>query len=152
MLMKFHGNVRGEVRVSFLAPLVSKPHIFWVHANGGIINGGVACICAKWCAFMHFCAVLRFFVRFCAFFFCQNGQQKSANLHIIVQKCAKTAFMQYPLWLYPLLRVTEFSCAVPSNLSGIVRANVRLSIAIPMLFLLSLIKVGIGIDIELQKS
>ena len=28
MVMKFHGNVRGEVRVNFLALFVSKPHIF----------------------------------------------------------------------------------------------------------------------------
>ena len=28
MVMKFHGNVRGEVRVNFLALLASKPHIF----------------------------------------------------------------------------------------------------------------------------
>ena len=26
--MKFHGNVRGEVRVNFLALFVSKPHTF----------------------------------------------------------------------------------------------------------------------------
>ena len=26
--MKFHGNVRGEVRVNFLALFASKPHIF----------------------------------------------------------------------------------------------------------------------------
>ena len=28
MVMKFHGNVRGEVRVSSLALFVLKPHIF----------------------------------------------------------------------------------------------------------------------------
>ena len=28
MVMKFHGNVRGKVRVIFLALFVSKPHIF----------------------------------------------------------------------------------------------------------------------------
>ena len=28
MVMKFHGNVRGEVRVNFLALFASKPHIF----------------------------------------------------------------------------------------------------------------------------
>ena len=42
-------------------------------------------------------AFLRIFVRFCAFFSCQNGLQKSAILRIIVQICAKSAFMQYPL-------------------------------------------------------
>ena len=28
MAMKFHGNVRGEVQVNFLALFASKPHIF----------------------------------------------------------------------------------------------------------------------------
>ena len=28
MVMKFHGNVRGEVRVNFLALFASKPHNF----------------------------------------------------------------------------------------------------------------------------
>ena len=28
MVMKFHGNVRGEVRVNLLALFASKPHIF----------------------------------------------------------------------------------------------------------------------------
>ena len=28
MAMKFHGNVRGEIRVNFLAVFPSKPHIF----------------------------------------------------------------------------------------------------------------------------
>ena len=37
----------------------------WVHANGGIINGGVACVCAEWRVFAHFCAFLHFFVHFC---------------------------------------------------------------------------------------
>ena len=68
-----------------------------VHANGGIVNGGVACVGAEWRVFAHFCAFLCFFVRFCAFFSCQNGLQKSANLRRILQKCAKSAFMQYPL-------------------------------------------------------
>ena len=37
---------------------------FGVHANGGIINGGVACVCAKWRVPVHFCAFWRIFVRF----------------------------------------------------------------------------------------
>ena len=27
----------------------------WVHANRGIINGGVACVSAKWRVFVRFC-------------------------------------------------------------------------------------------------
>ena len=42
-------------------------HFVWVHAKGGIINGCVACVCAFLRVFGHFCAILRFSVRFCAF-------------------------------------------------------------------------------------
>ena len=41
--------------------------IFWVHANGGIINGGTACVGAKWRVFVHFasfCVFLCVSVRF----------------------------------------------------------------------------------------
>ena len=70
----------------------------WVHANGGIINGGVACVCAKWrflCISARFCV---FFFAFLCVFAYQNGLQKK---HKFVQNsakmCAKSAFMQYPL-------------------------------------------------------
>ena len=69
----------------------------WVHGNGGIIDGGVACVCAKRRAVAHFSAFLRFFVRFCAFFPTIMVCKKSANLRRILQKCAKSAFVQYPL-------------------------------------------------------
>ena len=85
----------------FESPHLDFPEIIWVHANGGIINGGVACVCAKWCVFVYFCAFLRFFVRFCAFFSYQNGLQKSANWRIIVQKYAKGVFMQDPFSYTP---------------------------------------------------
>ena len=81
------------IPVGFLSRVTGN----WVHANGGIINGGVACICAKWRVFVHFCAFLRFFVRFCAFFPTKMGCKKASNLRRILQKCAKSAFMQYPL-------------------------------------------------------
>ena len=51
----------------------------WVHANGGKINGGVACVCAKWRVFVHFRAFLRFFVRFCAFFPAKMACRKARN-------------------------------------------------------------------------
>ena len=56
---------------------------FWVHAHGGFINGGVACVCAKWLVLAPFCAFLSFFVylRFCH----QKWPEKSANWRIIVQ-------------------------------------------------------------------
>ena len=43
MVMKFHGNVRGEVRVNFLAPLASKPQIFMCGALKlpGIVRANV---------------------------------------------------------------------------------------------------------------
>ena len=49
-------------------------------------------------------------------FSCQNGVQRRANLCIIVQKCAKSAFMQYTPQLYPLLRVTEFRATLREDL------------------------------------
>ena len=41
--MKFHGNVRGEVRVYFLALFASKPHIFMrgAHKFSGIVRANV---------------------------------------------------------------------------------------------------------------
>ena len=33
MAMKFHGNVRGEARVNFLALFASKPHICVMPSN-----------------------------------------------------------------------------------------------------------------------
>ena len=47
---------------------------------------------------LHFCANLRFFVRFCAFFFSyQNGLQKSGSLRRILQKCTKKIYAKPPL-------------------------------------------------------
>ena len=65
-----HGQTNvHQVGCDFLLPSESSyfPSKLWVHANGGIINGGVACVCAKLRVFVHSCAFLRFFVRFCAF-------------------------------------------------------------------------------------
>ena len=43
MVMKFHGNVRGEVRVNFLALSASKPQIFVCGALklSGIVRANV---------------------------------------------------------------------------------------------------------------
>ena len=78
----------------------------WVHANGGIINGGVACVCAKWCAFVHFCAFLRFFVRFCAFFPTKRACKKAqicAEFWKNVQKAllCNTPFSYTPFCVSP---------------------------------------------------
>ena len=80
-------------------------HSCWVHANGGIINGGVACVCAKWRVFVHFCAVFAHFCAFLCVFSYQNGLQKSANWRITLQKCAKSAFYAIP----PLV-IPPFAC------------------------------------------
>ena len=45
-------------------PVPEIQAFIWVHANGGITNGGVACVCAKWRVLVHFCTFLRFSVRF----------------------------------------------------------------------------------------
>ena len=43
MVMKFHGNVQGEVRVNFLALFASKTHILMCSALklSGIVRGDV---------------------------------------------------------------------------------------------------------------
>ena len=43
MVMKFHGNVQGEVRVNFLARFVSKPHMFMCGALklSGIVRANI---------------------------------------------------------------------------------------------------------------
>ena len=56
---------------------VKIQRFYWGHANGGIINGGVACVCAKWRVFVNCCAFLHFFVRFCAFFPTKMGCKKA---------------------------------------------------------------------------
>ena len=51
----------------------------WVHANGGIING-VACVCAKWRVFVHFCAFLRFFLCVSVFFLLPRWAKKKTQI------------------------------------------------------------------------
>ena len=59
-----------EIPQALDASVPECPNNIWVHANGGIIiNGGVACVCAKWRVFAHFCVFLRIFVRFFVRFF-----------------------------------------------------------------------------------
>ena len=43
MVMKFHGNVRGEVRLNFLALFASKPHMFMCGALklSGVVRANV---------------------------------------------------------------------------------------------------------------
>ena len=43
MVMEVHGNVRGEVRVNFLALFASKPHVFMCGAlkSSGIVRANV---------------------------------------------------------------------------------------------------------------
>ena len=64
--------------------------------HAAVQNGVCLCTIVR---FAFACAFL------CVVFF--YGLQKSANLRRILQKCAKSASMQYPLQLYPLLRVTD---------------------------------------------
>ena len=86
-----------------------------MHANGGIIKGGVACVCAEWrvfvnyCAFLHsfvrFCAFLDSFVHFCAFFSYQNGLQKERKFAQNSAKMSKKRFYAIP----PLV-IPPFAC------------------------------------------
>ena len=77
-----------------------------MHASGGIINARqrgcvVACIGAKWCAFVHSCGFLCFLVCFYSFsYHFENGLQNGASLRRVLQKC----FMQCSPSFYPFLR------------------------------------------------
>ena len=82
-------------------------HLVWVHANGVIVNGGVACVGAKWRIFVHFCAFLRFFACFCALFPAKMACKKAQICTESCKNVLKNVFTQYPLYLYPLLRVTD---------------------------------------------
>ena len=98
--LKFIQNGAPASQMQFLQ------HANWVHANGGITNGGVACVGAKWRVFVHFCAFLRFFVRFCAFFPAKLGFKKaqiSAEFCKNVQKAllCNTPFSYTPFCVSP---------------------------------------------------
>ena len=67
----------------------------WVRANGGIINGGVACVCAKWRVFVHFCAFLRFSVRF--FLLPKWPAEKRKIAHNRAKMCKKRFYAIPPL-------------------------------------------------------
>ena len=88
-------------------------NIFCVHANGGI-NGGVACVCAKWRVSVHFCAFLCFFVRYCAFFAtkmaCKKAQIICAEFCKNVQEAllCNTPFSYTPFCVSPNFRGQSF--------------------------------------------
>ena len=80
------------------------------------------------CKVAHFCAFLRAFAPFCGFLCIlsrQNGLQKSANLRRILQKCAKTTFMQYPL------SYTPFWCFHGRSRGRLCHALLRLTLHFP---------------------
>ena len=78
--------------------------LFWVHANGGIINGGVACVCAKWRVFEQICAFLRFLV---PFFMPKSPVEK----HNFAQSCAKMRKKRF--YAIPPFSYTPF-CVSPT--------------------------------------
>ena len=77
----------------------------WVHANGGIINGGVACVGTEWrvfvCIFRVFCA---FFVRF---FLPKWPAKKRKFAHNPANMCKKRFYAIPPLVIPP------FACHRP---------------------------------------
>ena len=97
-----------------------------MHANGGIINGGVACVCAKWCVFVHFCACLRFFLCISVRLSYQDGLQKSAKFAQNFAKCAKKRFYAIPSPRGPIevfqnrevkIAARQFNLSIASKLS-----------------------------------
>ena len=58
-----------------------------------ILNGGVACVCAEWSVFVHFCA----FVLFLCVSVLLLLPKWAAKKREFAQNSAKSAFMQNPL-------------------------------------------------------
>ena len=74
-----------------------KKRIAWVHANRGAINGGVACVCAKWRVFAHFVRFCAFFVRFlCVFFVPKWPAEKRKFAHNRAKNVQKALFCNTP--------------------------------------------------------
>ena len=97
-----------------------------MHANGGIINGGVACVCAKWRVFVHFCAFLRFLVRFCAFFLPKWPAEKRKFAHNRAKMCKKRFYAIPPLVIPPFAcHRNESRLRTCSSCSGHPRPGVR---------------------------
>ena len=72
---------------------------FWCTLTQGCDLRGCMFLCNMgaflWRVCVYFCEFFRFSVRCCAFFYCQDGLQKSTKLRRIMQECAQSAFMQY---------------------------------------------------------
>ena len=85
-----------DTRVGRIATmsLVATVPLTWVHVNGGVINGGVACVRARWRVL---CVFACFLVRFCAFF----------PTEMACKKRRKALLCNTPFELHPLLRVTD---------------------------------------------
>ena len=66
------------------------------------------CKMARFCAF---CAFLLYFVCVSALFSYQNGAARKRNLSRILQKCAKSAFMQYPFSYTPVCMSPNYMAA-----------------------------------------
>ena len=120
----FHGNVRGEVRVNFLALFASKPHIFMCGALklSGIVRAG----------FRQNGFFADFDFRAAGFF---RGFSRRIFPHFCGKKCPEKSSRKIP-WkilqnLYYKHPPTHFRRLARART---VRTNVRLNIAIPMLF------------------
>ena len=88
--------------IDFLLPFLASQES-WVHANGGITNGGVACVGARWRVFAYFCEFLRFFVRFCAFFPAKKKwpAKKRKCAQNPAKVCQKRFYAMPPLFVPP---------------------------------------------------
>ena len=95
-----HGNDENHGNPECKSPVLQITGLeipeFWVHANGGVINGGVACVCTNW----------RVFARFCAFLLAKMACRKSRIWHNRAKMCKKRIYAIPPL-VTPPLRLTE---------------------------------------------
>ena len=90
----FHVEIHCEIPSSDVS-------FFWVHANGGIINGVVACVCAKWRVFAHFCMFLRFLCVSVRFFVPKWPAEKRKFAHNRAKMCKKRFYAMPPFVIPP---------------------------------------------------
>ena len=73
----------------------------WVHANGGIINGGVACVGAEWRVFVHFSRFGAFLCVSVRFFLPKWPAKKRKFAHNPAKMCKKRFYAVPPLVIPP---------------------------------------------------
>ena len=108
------GNAGSQNLSGLRWPGDSQREVCWVYANGGIINGGVACVCAKWRVFVHFARFCAFLCVSVRFFLPKWPAEKREFAHNRAKMCKKR-FYAIPPWVIP-----AFAC---HWVWGVIHAN-----------------------------